>query len=323
MSQEPLFVLPRSSSSLQSPPTWISAPSESSFTSHFGQILPAAEYITTPSGPFAYYSFPPSTPSPSAPRVLLLHGVQTPAIGLVPLITALRTSLPNAHFVTQDWYGHGLSSTPVQPHEPSLFTGQIDTLLNHLKWPCAHFVGFSFGCSVAVSFTASHPAKVLSLSLVAPAGLMRSADWGEKANAILAGSQGEEAARDWILDFLEGGKLVVLDDWKERVARGEVVAEAVREWQMREHEGHVASVVGIFRDGGVADRHEVFKQVAGTGVKSIAVLGGDDEVCTKEDVEQVGFGNVKVIEGVGHGVVRQRATEVAYYIVEFWRAIGI
>lgn len=40
-----------------------------------------------------------------------------------------------------------------------------------------------------------------------------------------------------------GGQLNIPADWKQRVEKGEVVAEAVREWQIREHPGHVASVV--------------------------------------------------------------------------------
>ncbi|KAF2223269.1 Alpha/Beta hydrolase protein [Elsinoe ampelina] len=323
MPTEELLVLPRPGADPTSPPTSIPAPTESSFVSIFGSLLPKAQYLTIPSGTFAYYSVPPAGDNPSKPRILLLHGVQTPAIGLIPLTRALRTSLPDAHFVLLDWWGHGLSSTPVQAHEPNLFVSQVDSLLSHLSWPSAHIVTFSFGCSAAASFTARHRERVLSLSLVAPAGLMRSASWGQEANEILDGGKGEGAARDWALDFLEGGKLIVPGDWQERVTRGEVVAEKVREWQMVEHKGHEGSVVAIFRDGGVSDKHHVFREVARQGTKTVVVLGEEDQVCSKKDVEEIGFKNVKVIDSVGHGVVRQKAEEVAIHIVDFWKTIGL
>ncbi|KAG8622775.1 hypothetical protein KVT40_009286 [Elsinoe batatas] len=322
MSTEQLLVLPRPGAVPTTPPTSISAPTESSFVSVFGNLLPKAQYLTLPSGTFAYYSIPSADNSPSNSRILLLHGVQTPAIGLVPLANALRASLPDAHFVLLDWWGHGLSSTPVQAHEPSLFISQVESLLSHLSWSSAHVVAFSFGCSAAISFAARSPKRVQSLSLVAPAGLMRSTSWGKEANDILHGGRGEDATRDWVLDFLEGGKLIVPGDWQERVAKGEVVAEKVREWQMVEHRGHEGSVVAIFRDDGVSDSHHVFREVARQGTKTVVVLGGEDEVCTKQDVEDVGFENVKVIDDVGHGVVRQKAREVAAFIVDFWKSIG-
>lgn len=119
---------------------------------------------------------------------------------------------------------------------------------------------------------------------------------------------------------LEGGPLVVPADWRERVARGEVVAQAVKEWQLREHEGHRATVVGVFRDGGVFENQELFRRTKDTGVPVLAVLGELDELSTVEEVEGFGF-ETRVVLGAGHGVVRERAEEVAERIAEFWRSV--
>jgi pimeloyl-ACP methyl ester carboxylesterase len=219
--------------------------------------------------------------------------------------------------VLVDLWGHGLSDTPVLPHDPSLFHKLIDALLDHLGWPSAHLVGFSFGGALTVGYVASRTSRVKSFTLVAPAGLIHSSNFTAEEQAHLRGDD-EVAARKWVLEFLEGGELVVPADWKERVGRGEVVPEAVREWQMREHPGHTASVVAVVRDGGALDNDAEFIRAAQTGIPSLAVLGALDDVCSREALNQVDFANVYVVPEAGHGVVRERVPDVAILIGEFW-----
>jgi pimeloyl-ACP methyl ester carboxylesterase len=158
--------------------------------------------------------------------------------------------------------------------------------------------------------------------LVAPAGLLHASDFDELQNSYLRGGEGlEEKARAWILEFLEGGQLVVPPDWKERVARGEMVAEAVRQWEMEEHEGHAASVIAVFRDGGALDKDAEFAQAAKSGIPNLTILGELDGVCSVETLKHVGMGNVAVVPQVGHGVVRERVPEVASLIEKFWKGL--
>ncbi|KAE8151795.1 Alpha/Beta hydrolase protein [Aspergillus avenaceus] len=323
------IVLPRpgaASSPNKSQP--IQAPSETHFTATFGNILPPATYLQTPNGQVAYYELSPSSPVPAdqkspITRVLFIHGVQTPAIGLQPLASALSSRFPHAQCVLFDLWGHGLTDTPVVVHDTALFHSLIESLMAQLGWKDAHFVGYSFGGSTTATFAAAHPERVASMVLVAPAGLLRSEQFDEAQKSYLEGGEGlEEKAQDWIFEFLEGGKLVVPSDWKERVNRGEVVAEAVRDWEVREHGGHVASVVGIFRDGGVLDRHAEFAEAAKRGVSSLCILGGLDDVCREQDLYEVGMQNVAVVPQVGHGVVRQRVPEVVQLIEKFWNSLS-
>lgn len=309
-------------------------------TSTFGTLLPPAQYITTPHGRAAYYAYPLLSPNDTAKpmRILLIHGVQTPALGLHPLATALRTALPHDSVATFDHWGHGLSDTPVVPHEPELFFALMDEVLRKLGWAGGqpvHLVGYSFGGATAAGYVAARAAgrtgcgvEVGSLVLVAPAGLLRSEEFEVEARERylpVEGTGGDEgverAASEWVLEFLEGGKLVVPEDWRERVACGEVVAEAVKDWEMREHEGHFASVVAIVRDGGVRDNHAVFEKVAETDVRTLGVLGELDGLCSAKDLEDVGIKNVVVVPDVGHAVVRQRVPEVSRHIVDFWKSL--
>ncbi|KAF5679153.1 dihydrolipoyllysine-residue acetyltransferase component of acetoin cleaving system [Fusarium heterosporum] len=314
------LVLPRPGGQLQASQQPVPGPSEAAFTEAFGALLPAAKYLQTPRGKAAYYEIPPASPSQAMTgpdKVLFVHGVQTPALGMLPLTRALAQSFPYAHLTLIDLWGHGLSDTPVLPHEPALFHQLLDDLLDHLEWSTVHLVGFSFGGVTTASYVASRPSRVKSFTLVAPAGLLRSSDFTTEEQGYMRGGD-EAAAKKWVFQFLEGGELVVPADWKEKVANGEIVAAAVREWQMREHPGHEASVVGIVRDGGVMDSHAQFVKAAQTGVPSLAVLGEMDDLCNKEKLADVGFSNVFVVPQAGHGVVRDKAQDVAALITDFW-----
>jgi pimeloyl-ACP methyl ester carboxylesterase len=161
---------------------------------------------------------------------------------------------------------------------------------------------------------------VQSFTLVAPAGLLRFNDFSAEEQGYLRGGD-EAAARKWVVEWLEGGELTVPADWEKRVEKGEVVAEAVREWQMRKHPGHTASVVAIVRDGGVMDRHAEFTKAAGTGIPALAVLGELDSLCSEQQLSDHGFSNVIVVPQGGHGVVREQAREVGGEVGKFWDSI--
>jgi pimeloyl-ACP methyl ester carboxylesterase len=320
------YVLPRPGTAPeQEPAKPIAAPSEVAFTSAFGALLPPVTYLKTEHGTTAYYDLPPTAAAPltttnSLPRVLVIHGICTPALGLQPLVTTLQASRPHTHFVLYDHWGHGLSDTPRAPHTPPLFYAQLRALLTHLHWSDAHFVGYSFGGATAAGYAATFPEAVKSLVLLAPAGMLPEEGFSERERALIRGGDGvdEGESRDWILDFLEGGKLVVPSGWEKKVAAGGVVAEAVRDWERKEHEGHVPSVVAIFRDGGVFGRHADFMLAAQNVKKSLAVLGELDDVCSEQDMVNVGVKNVVVIPEAGHALVRERVPEVAGLIETFW-----
>jgi pimeloyl-ACP methyl ester carboxylesterase len=322
------LLLPRPGAEIPSPVDTILGPSEELFTKTFGHHLSQAKYISTAYGKIAYYTYSPIRPSQATTpersttpsRVLLLHGVQTPALGLQPLASSLHTSFPTAEFVLVDLWGHGLSFTPIVPHSPSLFHYLIDSVLETLNWGSCHLVGYSFGGSTAISYIASsalRAQKVTSVSLVAPAGLWKTEDLDEEKLQ----SEDFDVVKTHVLELLEGGPLVMPDDWEAKIARGEIVAEKVRDWQMQYHPGHTASVIAIVRDGGVMGQEEVFRAAAKMKIPVIAVLGETDDVVYERDLKAVGIENVVVVEGVGHGVVRQEVGQVAKIIEGFWKGL--
>jgi pimeloyl-ACP methyl ester carboxylesterase len=304
----------------------IPAPTEAAFITQFGAHLPSAQYFVSDSdvSTATYELRPPvSTLETAIQRVLIVHGVGTPALGMLPLAKALQASSPNLHIVLYDLFGHGLSSTPLVPHVPALFHNQIIQLLQHLKWPSAHLLGFSFGGSTVASFTALYPDLVQSLVVVAPAGLVRSATLPEQGISYMKGGAGvdEGAAANWILDFVSGGPLVVSPDWKASFAKGEISGEPIQVWEREHHKGHIPSIVAMFRDGGICDMHRHFKKASQSGIRRLAVLGELDNVCTEQDLRSVGFEDVVVVPQAGHGLVRQRVSEVAGPTIEIWGSL--
>src|ERR1700753_743865 len=213
------FVLPRPGEAPSSPKPPIPAPGEAAFRETFGKLLPSAKYVHTVNGKGAYYELLPSSVlstenSSHVPhRVLFLHGIQTPALGMLPLVRAVQAVSPQSHLVLVDLWGHGLSDTPVAPHDQNLFHQLVDALLNQLGWPSVHLVGFSFGGSLVVAYAASRPSKVQSFIPIAPVGLVESSSFTAEQQAHLRGGD-EVAAREWVLEYLEGGELVVPADWK-------------------------------------------------------------------------------------------------------------
>ncbi|KAL1609397.1 hypothetical protein SLS59_001763 [Nothophoma quercina] len=165
--------------------------------------------------------------------------------------------------------------------------------------------------------------RVKSYALVAPAGLVRKAWFTEEQRGWLGAGcklQDEEKAAEWVESVLEGGERKVPLDWRASVADGRVVAEALREWQVENHAGHSVTVTAVFRDGGVTDNDELFVRAKGTGVPSLVVLGADDDLSTEEEIRGFGF-DVRVVPQAGHGVVREKAGDVAGHIAEFWNRL--
>jgi pimeloyl-ACP methyl ester carboxylesterase len=74
----------------------------------------------------------------------------------------------------------------------------------------------------------------------------------------------------------------------------------------------------MFRDGGVMGSHYEFSQAGRLLTPNLAVLGEKDDLVTKKQLKRHGFENIFVVEGAGHGVVRDKAEEVAGLITEFW-----
>ena len=309
----------------------IPPPPAEDFNALFGGVLPSAQTVTSYWGITTYYLIRPSHPNPSTSdpprRVVLVHGIGTPAIGLLPLATRLAAASIPTTVLIYDFWGHGLSSTPLTAHVPGLFHSQILSLLSHLQWTSAHFLGYSMGGVIAASFTQCHASLVESLVLVAPVGLLRKSDLSAWTRFIRWGGWGwgwEGISAKDVYAFVGPGP--VEEGWEKKFKEKGLDAiprDAVQVWQREKRSGYMASLVSSYRYVGIYDSHDIYASIAKSNIKTLTLLGENDgffsaEYMKKELESLAWMGKVQVVNGVGHGVVAEKTKEVADSMLAFW-----
>ncbi|PNS15291.1 Serine hydrolase-like protein [Sphaceloma murrayae] len=308
---------------VQSGPTAFAGVDEDCFRRTFGRALPRARFVYIDDCKAAYYVLEGSHAASSVDshRVLMVHGIQTPALGLVPLATCLQKTDPSARLVLVELFGHGLSDTPNRPHAPALFHKLLDQVLNALSWQSADIIGYSFGALTTAGYLARSAERIRTLVLIAPAGFYRAND----LDSARLESEDNRVVQEYVFELLEGPHPVTPDDWRERSAAGELIPSGLRLWQKAEHGGHIVSVVSMFRDGGVLDSHEMYEQAGKrkdeTSTPVRVILGEEDDICSTSDFINRGFTDVHVIPEADHGVVRDKAAGVADLVASFWRSV--
>ncbi|KAL2413071.1 hypothetical protein ABEF95_002445 [Exophiala dermatitidis] len=152
-------------------------------------VLPGARDVETPYGSIRVYEFGPE----SGRKVLLVHGISTPAIALGAVAHGLVDR--GCRVMLFDLFGRGYSDNPADlPQDIRLFTTQILLALasSPLSWTGAGgtgsdtgngtgsrsagkftMIGYSLGGGISATFTSYFPDLIDSLVLIAPAGLLR------------------------------------------------------------------------------------------------------------------------------------------------------
>jgi pimeloyl-ACP methyl ester carboxylesterase len=291
--------------------SYIPPPSAEEFNAEFAGVLPEGITIQSSWGQTRFYDFSPTADS-SARKVLLLHGGGTSAIGLAPLARVLTAA--GNHVVAYDLWGHGNSSTPLEAHTPALWHAQLFELLSHLRWSSANFVGFSLGGTILATFVALHPHVAESVVFICPAGILKSPE------------QLLSMTDELILEAVEGSNPQAKEGWKERLKLGIVETEPVEIWQNKYHKGHAATLISAFRYGGVFDQLASYQKIALGHVKVLMILGEKDTVfdaeTLKKELLEVGWkGEITIVEGATHGIVRSHAHEVAHLAEGFWSSL--
>jgi pimeloyl-ACP methyl ester carboxylesterase len=102
--------------------------------------------------------------------VLLVHGASVGGYAYAKWIAPLADA--GYRVIVPDLFGYGYSERPDGPYTKAFYMSQLAELLDALaeKGP-VHIVGSSMGGVVVTGFTAGAPARVRSVTLIAPAGL--------------------------------------------------------------------------------------------------------------------------------------------------------
>jgi pimeloyl-ACP methyl ester carboxylesterase len=103
------------------------------------------------------------------PVVLLVHGASVGGYAYTYWMKPLADA--GYRVIVPDLFGYGFSDRPDAPHTKAFYTGQLVDLLDAFgaKEP-VHIVGSSMGGAIVTAFTAQAPARVKSVTLLAPAG---------------------------------------------------------------------------------------------------------------------------------------------------------
>lgn len=295
----------------------IAGPGYNAFVARFGGSFPRPIFLESDLGKTAVYELPPPS-TKSQRRVLIVHGVNTPALGMIPFIKGLQARDPDTHIVLFDLWGHGLSSTPLIAHTPQIFHSQILQVLAHLQWSNANLIGFSFGGATIASFAVYNPVVPLSVVLVAPAGLMSRADCGKELDDLLNANGKDAEAIQSLLDWLGAGPTVLPDGWQTQLHSIQIFAKALKQWELDEHQGYQSSVLSMIRDGGAFGKEEIFRRFSQLLLRKMAILGEQDGVCSELQLQEVGMDDIKVLKQADHDLIRVRADEVADIVYQFW-----
>jgi len=123
-------------------------------------------YISLPNGVTHYELSNPQAET----TVVLVHGFSVPSFIFDPTFKFLTKS--GFRVLRYDLFGRGFSDRPRTRYNPDLFDKQLSDLLDALRFTSPiNLIGLSMGGPVSATFTARHPERINSLTLIDPSGV--------------------------------------------------------------------------------------------------------------------------------------------------------
>jgi pimeloyl-ACP methyl ester carboxylesterase len=245
--------------------------------------------------------------------VVLVHGFSVPYFIYDPTF----------HFLTQrgfrvlryDLFGRGFSDRPHAPYNIDLFVKQLGELLDALRLTRpVNLVGLSMGGPITTAFTARHPERVRSLTLIDPAGaraipetrMLKLVKLPFIAEAILFLVGGEPFVKHAAKDFFDP-QLVEQFLEKYRV-------------QMR-YKGFLRAILSSTRNGMLGSFLDVYRHVGRMSKPVLLFWGRNDQTVPFEHSSDLCAAipglEFHVIENCGHIPHYERADIVNPILLEF------
>ncbi len=139
----------------------------------------------------------------SGEPVILIHGLfaSGPLNWTGPGITAALAE--HAQVFVLDCRGHGQSGKPGGEKDYGLtMVEDITRLMDHLKLPSAHLIGYSMGAMITLKFASLNPARVRSATLCG-AGWMENGEMFQRLGAASGVAKGNAALGPLLAGFAE------------------------------------------------------------------------------------------------------------------------
>ena len=261
------------------------------------EALPASRPVSTATGRFNVLDV-----GNGGPAFLLIHGFG----GTLESWTLLQGELAQERRVIAfDLPGHGDTDARLEAWSVEALARSLIGLLDALEIPSAHFVAHSLGGAVAIMAAAAAPARVLSLSLLASAGL------------------GPEIDRAYVEEFMKAKRrkelLPVVEKlfWERRFATKAMIEQILRMKRIDGAQAALAQIAEAAFHGGVQARTDLGRVLEATGIPAQAIWGAEDRIIPA--AHAAGVRTRVILPATGHMPQIERAADVARIVRDFAR----
>ncbi|MEQ1756521.1 MAG: alpha/beta hydrolase [Micropepsaceae bacterium] len=250
------------------------------------------------------------------PVVLMVHGNSTGGFAFQRWMEPLTGA--GFRVVVPDMLGYGYSDRPDATHDAKFFLDQLAELLAQLNiTQPIHIIGSSMGGAIVADFVAADPARIRSVTLIAPAGLGEIVPQGAlSARLYLAPVVG-----DWIARVL-GATLSL-----RRMAQSEAGhVEGFADWmgEQTKYRGFAEGQLNTLRHYDLQDRLTSYEVVGRSGLPVLAIWGTADKTVpfahSKELLTRLPQAKLVPIEGKPHNLPLLEPTALTAIVLPFLQA---
>ena len=207
--------------------------------------------------------------------------------------------------IALDLPGHGGSDKQIASGDPQAMASAVLATLDALGIERAHLVGHSLGGGIAAAAALAQPARIASLTLIAPAG------FGQEINGAFIDGFVKGQRRKEIADLLT---LLVRDP----ALIGRTMVEDVLRYKRLDHVGDALATIAAawFPQGRQAV--DLAAGMAGLGTPVQVLWGEHDRIVpVSQSTGMAGFAEVHVLAGAGHVPHMEQSNEVNRLIERF------
>lgn len=228
-----------------------------------------------------------------AETLILLHGFGGDLDNWLFNIDALAEK---ATVYALDLPGHGQSTKKLDKPGLASLTSAVASFMDKLGIGSAHFVGHSMGGAISMQMALDHPSKVKSMTLICSAGL--GPEFGDYVDQYVAATGRKDLKP--VLEKLFADKSLV---------SRQLVDDVLKYKRLDGVEGVLKSLSAALFGG--RKQHDVLAPKLGTNMPPALVIWGKaDEVIPAAHANNLPGAKVHVIEGAGHMVFMEKASDV-------------
>lgn len=249
---------------------------------------PKYEFAETPAGSLRY-----AKRGDGAETVILVHGFGGDLDNWLFNIDSLAEK---ATVYAVDLPGHGQSTKKLDKPGLQAMTAALSAFMDKLGIASAHLVGHSMGGAIAMQLAAEQPAKVKSLTLICSAGL--GPEIGGYVDEYVA-AQGRKDLKP-VLEQLFADKSLV---------SRQLVEDVLKYKRLDGVEGVLTALSKAL----FAGRKQQDAPAAKLGAKlppTLVIWGKEDQIIPAAHADKLPGAKVHVLEGAGHMVFMEKASDV-------------